>query len=32
VVGCAGAWRELAPSDLVWVDGDLGLVARLAHR
>jgi rifampicin phosphotransferase len=30
VVGCAGAWRALAPGDEVLVDGDAGLVVRLS--
>jgi len=30
VVGCAGAWHALGPRDQVLVDGDAGLVVRLA--
>lgn len=30
VVGCAGAWSDIHTGDELWVDGDAGLVVRLA--
>ncbi len=32
VVGCRNAWRQLAPGDQVWVDGETGRVVRLGSR